>query len=216
MLENKKGLTILFSHIIQYICKLLQLNILSNPLHAMKIKFNYLNFLFLFLTISLYSQSSGSKWTFGLDLASVKYSETDRATIGAGFISQTPRFSLAKYMFSGVTFVGSVSTSVGDDQDYTTLDGIARYDFKTSQNNTVPYIFIGGSFIKALSLTPTLNFGAGSTFWFSDKYGLNIQMMYKFSEERFANQKSHIMPTIGLVYSFKGRNANPRLWDVIR
>jgi len=182
----------------------------------MKIKFNYLNFFFLFLTMSIYSQNAGSKWTFGLDLASIIYSEADGATLGGSFISQSPRFSLAKHMFSGVTFVGAVSTSIGDNQEYTTFDGIARYDFKTSQNNTVPYIFIGGSFIKALSLTPTVNFGAGNTFWFSDKYGLNIQMMYKFSEGRFLSQKPHIMPSIGLVYSFKGRTANRRLWDLVR
>ena len=182
----------------------------------MKIKFNYLNILFLFLTMSLYSQSADSKWTFGLDLASVKYSDADGATIGGTFISQTPRFSLAKYMFSGVTFVGSFSTSVGDDQKYTTFDGVARYDFKTSQNNVVPYIFLGGSFIKAASLTPTVDFGAGNTFWFSDKYGLNIQLMYKFSQDKFKSQKSHIMPTIGLVYSFKGRSLNPRLWESVR
>ena len=179
----------------------------------MKTKFNYFNILFLFLTISLYSQSADSKWTFGLDLASVKYSDTNAAILGGAFINQSPRFSLAKYMFSGVTFVGSVSTAIGDNQKYTTFDGIARYDFKTSENNVVPYIFIGGSFIKAGALTPTLDFGAGNTFWFSDKYGLNIQMMYKYSEEKFTSQKSHIMPSIGLVYSFKGRSLNPRLWD---
>jgi hypothetical protein len=184
----------------------------------MKIKCNYLSFLFLFLTISMFGQNASSKWTFGVDLASVKYSETDgnNPNIRGMFISQSPRLSLAKHMFSGVTFVGSVSTSIGDNQDYTTFDGVARYDFKTSQNTAVPYVLIGGSFVKALRLTPTLNFGVGSTFWFSDKYGLNIQAMYKYSEERFESQKSHIFPTIGLVYSFKGHSANPRLWDVVR
>ena len=184
----------------------------------MKIKCNYLSLLLLFLTISTFGQNETSKWTFGLDLASVKYSETDGKEyfIGGMFISQSPRFSLARHMFSGVTFVGSVSTSIGDNQDYTTLDGVARYDFKTSQNTTVPYVLIGGSFVKAFRLTPTFNFGVGSTFWFSDKYGLNIQAMYKYSQERFTSQKSHIMPTIGLVYSFRGHSANPRLWDVVR
>jgi hypothetical protein len=184
----------------------------------MKIKCNYLSFLFLFLTISVFGQNASSKWTFGLDLASVKYSETDGKNqyIGAMFISQSPRFSLAKHMFSGVTFVGSVSTSIGDDSDYTTFDGTARYDFNTSNNNTVPYVLIGASFVKAYALTPTLNFGAGGTFWFSNKFGLNIQAMYKFSEERYESQRSHIMPTIGLVYSFKGHGAKPRLWDVVR
>ncbi len=184
----------------------------------MKKKCNLSTFLFLFLAFSIYSQNSGSKWTFGLGLSSVQYSEEDvrNSPIKGKFISQSPRFSLAKYMFPGVTFVGSVSTAIGDNQDYTTFDGIARYDFKTSQNSTVPYVLIGGSFVKALRLTPTLNIGAGSTFWFSDKYGVNIQAMYKVSQEKFGSQRSHLMTAIGLVYSFKGRNTNPRIWDICR
>ena len=182
----------------------------------MKIKFNYLSILFLLLTMSLYSQSADNKWTFGLDLAFVKYSDADALTLGGAYVKQIPRFSLAKYMFSGVTFVGSVSTSIGDNKKYTTFDGVARYDFGTSRNNVVPYIFVGGSLVKAASLTPTLDFGAGNTFWFSNKYGLNIQMMYKFSQGRFSNQKSHIMPSIGIVYSFIGRSLNPRLWNSVR
>lgn len=117
-------------------------------------------------------------------------------------------------MFSNITFVGAISTAIGDNQKYTTFDGLARYDFGTSQNNVVPYVFIGGSFIKAeVVTTPTANFGVGNTFWFSDKYGLNLQFMYKYSQDKFQSQKSHTMTSIGLVYSFGSRTLNPRLWS---
>ena len=175
-------------------------------------KFNYLTVIFMFITLSLLSQNEDNKWTFGLDLASVKYSDEDGKILGGSFINQTPRISISKYMFSHITFVGAFSTSIGDNQKYTTFDGLARYDFGTSKNNVVPYIYIGGSFIKAKALTPTVNFGAGSTFWFSEKYGLNLQVMYKFSQDKFASQKSHIMPSIGLVYSFGYRYLNTRIW----
>ena len=163
--------------------------------------------------MSLFSQSEDNKWTFGIDLALAKYSDADRALIGGTFINQSPRFSLSKYMLSNITFVGALSTAIGDNQKYTTFDGLARYDFGTSQNNVVPYVFVGGSFIKAASLTPTANFGVGNTFWFSDKYGLNMQFMYKYSQDKFTSQKSHTMTSIGLVYSFGSRSMNPRLWS---
>ena len=163
--------------------------------------------------MSLFSQSEDNKWTFGIDLALAKYSDADRALIGGTFINQSPRSSLSKYMLSNITFVGALSTAIGDNQKYTTFDGLARYDFGTSQNNVVPYVFVGGSFIKAASLTPTANFGVGNTFWFSDKYGLNMQFMYKYSQDKFTSQKSHTMTSIGLVYSFGSRSMNPRLWS---
>lgn len=180
----------------------------------MKNKYNYLAIFLLLITSSVFSQNADNKWTFGIDLASVKYSEADGKDLGGSFINQSPRFSLSKYMFSNITFVGAISTAIGDNQKYTTFDGLARYDFGTSQNNVVPYVFIGGSFIKAeVVTTPTANFGVGNTFWFSDKYGLNLQFMYKYSQDKFQSQKSHTMTSIGLVYSFGSRTLNPRLWS---
>lgn len=177
----------------------------------MKLKFLVL--FFFFLIISIKGQNENSKWTFGLGLASAKYTPDQAKVVGGQFISQSPRINISKYMFSGITFDAGLSTSIGDNQKYTTFDGIMRYDFGTSTNNVVPYIFIGGSFINALALTPTLNFGAGNTFWFSSRYGLNIQVMYKFSEDKFSSQKSHLYPSIGLVYSLGLRSLVPRIWN---
>lgn len=73
--------------------------------------------------------------------------------------------------------------------------------------------FLGGSYVVAEETTPTLNIGAGTTFWVKPNYGINLQFMYKFSEDRFKSQYSHFYPSIGFVYSFKSRNLNPRLWD---
>ena len=181
----------------------------------MKVKSNFFAIVLLFLATTLFSQNENNKWTFGLSLASVKYSDEDGKTLGGAFINQTPRISISKYMFYNITFEGSFSTAIGDNQKYTTFDGTARYDFGTSQNNVVPYVLIGGSFIKAKTLTPTVNFGAGGTFWFSESYGLNVQLMYKFSQDKFSSQKSHMMPSVGLVYSFGTRSLNPRLWGSI-
>jgi hypothetical protein len=181
----------------------------------MKTKFNYFIIVFLFLIVlpPLHSQNANNKWAFTLDLASVPYLITGGGIIGSSLLNQSPRFSIAKYMSYNITFVGSFSTAIGVNRKYTTFDGLVRYDFGTSQNSFVPYVFIGGSLIKASILTPTTNFGIGNTYWFSDKYGFNSQVMYKDSQVKFASQKSHFMISVGFVYSFGLRSMQPRVWE---
>jgi hypothetical protein len=181
----------------------------------MKTKFNYFIIVFLFLIVSipLHSQNANNKWTFAINLASVPYLITGGGTIGSSLLNQSPRFSLARYMFYNTTFVGSFSTAIGVKKKYTTFDGIIRYDFGTSKDTFVPYVFIGGSLINAFILTPTTNFGVGNTYWFSDAFGLNLQIMYKDSQEKYASQKSHFMTSVGFVYSFGLRSMQPRVWE---
>lgn len=175
---------------------------------------NFLILAFLLLSFSMSSQNNQNKWVFGVSVGSVLYSDVDAKLVGGAYIDQIPRINISKYMFKNLTLDAAFATTVLDDQKYTTLDGTLRYDFGTSFNNVVPYILLGGSFVTAAQLTPTLNFGAGNTFWITPNYGLNLQVMYKFSESRFTTQFSHLYPTIGLVYSFKARNLYPRLWDM--
>ncbi|PQJ80443.1 hypothetical protein BTO18_15245 [Polaribacter porphyrae] len=160
------------------------------------------------------AQNPDSKWTLGAHIGSVIYSDLDGKNLGGAYIDQIPRFTLSRYMFSNITFEGAIGTTLLDNQKYTTFDGIAKYDFGKSFDNVVPYILIGGSFIKGTKLTTTLNLGAGNTFWIFPNYGLNIQVMYKYSDPRYTSQFSHLYPTIGIVYSFKSRNMNRRLWHM--
>lgn len=179
----------------------------------MKSKLSLAFLLFSLYTIVIKAQSNEEKWTFGVSLASAMYFEQDANKIGGTFIHQTPRISISRYFVNNVTLEASFATSVLDSQKYTTFDGVARYDFGNSYDTVVPYVLLGGSLISAEQLTPTLNFGVGNTFWFMPNYGVNFQLMYKFSENKFTTQFSHLYPTIGLVYSFKSRNMNRRLWN---
>ncbi len=179
----------------------------------MKSKLLIVFLLFFLSTLVMKAQNSENKWTFGLSAASALYFEQDGKKVGGTFINQTPRVSISRYLFNNLTMDASFSTSALDTQEYTSLDGTMRYDFGASYDNVVPYVLLGGSFITADQLTPTLNFGVGNTFWFSPSYGVNFQLMYKFSETRFTTQFSHFYSSIGLVYSFKPRNMSMRLWD---
>lgn len=177
---------------------------------------NYFILAFLLITFSLSSQNRENKWVVGVSVGSVLYSNVDADLVGGAYIDQIPRINISKYMFKNLTLDAAFGTTLLDSQKYTTLDGILRYDFGTSYKNVVPYILLGGSFVTSTNLTPTLNFGAGNTFWIAPNYGINLQVMYKYSESRFNvyNQYSHLYPTIGIVYSFKARNLYPRLWDM--
>lgn len=177
-------------------------------------KSRHLLLLFSLLFFSnLKAQNPTNKWVAEIGTAFAGYTKPDGVAVGGQIAYQTPRFTLARYFKSNFTMVGSFATAIGDNQEYTTFDGLLRYDFGNSYDKIVPYIVLGGSFIQAKRFTPTLNFGAGNTFWISSKYGINVQLLYKFSENRFESQKSHIYPSAGLVYSFGARSTSARLWD---
>lgn len=164
-------------------------------------------------SVIIKAQNSENKWTVSLGLASAMYFDEDGKKIGGSFVNQSPRINISKYLFKNLTADAGLSTAIFDTQKYTTLDALLRYDFGTSFDNSVPYVLIGGSIVTAAQSTPTLNFGVGNTFWIMPNYGLNFQLMYKFSESRFGSQYSHFYPSVGLVYSLNSRNMNPRLWD---
>ena len=171
----------------------------------------------LIFSIEINSQNKKSKWTFSVNLASVKYAASDGEFIGEEFINQSPRFTLSRYLFSGLTFEAGYSASVVKDENYKTHDAAVRYSLDLYKNKVVPYVLLGGSYIKAKELTHTFNVGVGNTFWFSNRGGLNIQFLYKFSGDQFkTTQRSHLMTSIGFVYSIKSRALFPRLWNRYR
>lgn len=120
---------------------------------------------------------------------------------------------MSRHIFKGLILDLAFATRLGGEENYTTLDGALRYDFDRSNYNVVPYILIGTSFLKGKVITGTANLGVGNTFWFSPKLGMNLQVMYKILKDNIDTQKSHIYPSVGLVYSFSHRILNPRLWD---
>ncbi|WP_439127851.1 hypothetical protein [Polaribacter sp.] len=159
------------------------------------------------------AQNENQKWSFGVSIAGAKYSLEAGKVVGGQLAYQSPRLNISRYIFKGFTLDAAFATAIGDNQKYTTFDGAIRYDFGTSENNVVPYLVVGGSIISALRPTSTTNFGGGTTFWFSPKFGLNMQLLYKLSPTNYESQRSHLYASFGLVYSLGNRSLNPRLWD---
>ena len=154
------------------------------------------------------AQNKQQKWVAGISLAGAKYTYNSRPLV---YVS--PRLNISRYIFKGLSLdIGFAKDVIGDGQSYTTFDGSLRFDFGQSNYNTVPYILIGASALKGKVITGTMNLGVGNTFWFSSKYGLNFQLIYKYSRDIIQSQRSHLYPSLGLVYSFSARNLNPRIW----
>ena len=168
---------------------------------------------FLAFAIHVKSQNKQQKWTAGISLAGAKYTLEAGKIVGGQVAFQVPRINISRYIFKGLSLDFGFATALGDTQTYTTFDGSFRFDFGQSNYNVVPYILIGASSLKGKVITGTMNLGVGNTFWLSSKYGLNFQLIYKYSKDIIQSQRSHLYPSMGLVYSFGDRNLNPRIWQ---
>ncbi|WP_299062829.1 hypothetical protein [uncultured Polaribacter sp.] len=162
----------------------------------------YIIFLLLACSSLVNAQNEDRKWAISVGAGSVLYSESDGPIVGGRLVDQFPRFSVARYILKNTTLVASTSANFLEGQKYQTFDGELRYDFGTSKNKLSLYAVIGGSFIEAIDLSPTANFGIGGTLWISNRFGLNGQASYRYSDARFDLQRSHSFTSAGLVYLF--------------
>lgn len=180
----------------------------------------------LFFSSIYFSQDLNNKWIVGLGSGTVLYSQKDQSKIGFRYSQQFPRFTIGRYIFRNVSFVGHFSSSTNENNKYTTFDGDIRYDFGTSENTLSFYALIGGSLIDTKLLLPLVNVGGGSTLWLSERVGLNGQLMYKINNSGFNSQASHFFGSAGLVFRFDfgggsgfsksrgNRGSRRRLWQM--
>ncbi|NQY01132.1 MAG: hypothetical protein HRT70_08415, partial [Flavobacteriaceae bacterium] len=92
-------------------------------------------------------------------------------------------------------------------------------DFNRSEENLIPYIAFGSSFIGVPSTIPysedtaTINSSIGMNFWISPQWGMNVLGTYKSSSHEYESMRSHHQLSVGSIYSFKPRVMVFRLWD---
>ena len=175
-------------------------------------------------SILVKSQNHDNKWVAGISGSYVIFQDN---SLGSRYNTQAPKINITRYLFYGFSLEGAATLSgIGDidgllsnNFSYNSLDGYLRYDFNLSDNNLVPFIAIGASFIGAPSTkenanaTSTLNIAFGGTFWVTHHWGLNAQYTYKFSPELYTSMVNHTQLTGGLVYSFRPRILVRRLWN---
>lgn len=173
---------------------------------------NFLSFLlvssiFIFTTKA---QDTKNTWEVGVGFAITKYSDSDAVFMGDRYSFQVPRLNLTMPISDRISIDGALAFNTLDDvgfientAKYLSLDGSIRYNFDALFDNFYPYAFVGGSYTDSdRKATPTLNAGAGATYWFSENFGVNSQIYYKHSFDSFESMRSHIQGTLGIVYSF--------------
>jgi len=184
----------------------------------------YLVFLmtFFFVGTQLVAQNKENKWVVGASVGMVKFNSVDSKIVGDQFVFQIPKLNVSRYFSKGITAdvglsvsaINKISGVFSNSLDYLSIDIGAKYDFGKANENLVPYLYGGASFISANSeMTPTLNFGGGGTFWLNPKYGVNLQLLYKSVKTITVSMRSHTYFSIGVVYSLKPRTMVPRLWS---
>lgn len=165
--------------------------------------------IFLVTFVMVKTVKSQNNFDFGLSTSVIKFSDNSARIIGDKHLFLAPVFDLtynineqfslnAEVAFTTINNIGIMSNSI----NYSSYGISGRYQLDYF-NKFKPYVFVGGSFVKAEEKrTPTLNFGIGNSYWLNDRFGINTQVIYKFSENRFESMRSHFQFTVGVVYNF--------------
>lgn len=167
--------------------------------------------LFVFGAIKAQNNSS---WQIGIGASVVKFGEEDARFIGDQHMFQVPRLNLTMPLTEKLSLDGALSFNTIDNVGfiensvkYFSADASLRYNFNQLVDNFYPYVFAGASAVDSeRKMTPTLNIGAGGTYWFAEKWGANAQIYYKHSLESYESMRSHLQGTIGIVYSLDWGN----------
>lgn len=165
------------------------------------------------LCSTLFAQTKNKEWQIGISASVVKFSDEDKSFIGDQYLFQIPRLNLTMPIGENLSLDGAMSFNTFDvsgfvenSANYFSMDASVRYHFNVT-DKFFPYVFVGASLTdSSFKMTPTLNLGAGLTYWFSSTLGVNTQVYYKHSLESFESMRSHIQGSLGLVYAFKVKN----------
>jgi len=165
---------------------------------------------FLISSTMLTAQNSENRETASIGVSLIKFSNEDAKYIGDRYLLQVPRVNFSKYLFYGITLDASIEFTsfsnlvvIQNRVRYFSISGAILYDFNRSTEKIIPYILVGASIVDTGRIsTPTINFGGGSTWWFSESWGVKSEVIYKYSLESFESMRSHFQFSTGIVYSF--------------
>jgi hypothetical protein len=191
---------------------------LNNSMISLK---KYLIVVLLVISASSFAQDKTVRWA--ASVGGSFFLTDDRVAFPKdGFNVQVPNLSLTRYIGNGfsagvkVSFTGieKIEGSFTNGHYITFMDLYAKYDFNFSENKFVPYIVGGiGSNVKdKIDRAPSLNIGAGLTYWLFPRIGLNGQITRRIVSSSYAEKFSSITQFSGsLVFTF-GDSRGFRNW----
>lgn len=155
---------------------------------------------------NIIAQTRNHEWQVGVGAAITKFGNEDAFLIGDKYQFQIPRINITKPLTDNLAIDLAFSANTFDlgfienTSSYLSVDASLRYFFDIG-NVFFPYVFAGASVADSeFKLAPTINVGAGASFWFNDVFGINAQAYYKNSLDT-DNLPSHIQVTAGMVFA---------------
>lgn len=178
----------------------------------------------LFFFITVFSQDSKNKWIIGIGINAVDFYPTGEPSEltgnNSGFFSgitnakdhwnvSAPTIYVSRHLKNQFSIGTSISmnniTKIGDIDtqrlSYFGLDATLQYNILEKSQKFKPYVFVGGGYTwvdsKGWGL---LDVGLGTNYWFSNKFGLKIDGMYKHSGDNKHKVLSHFLYSFSIVY----------------
>lgn len=181
----------------------------------------------LFIIHVNYAQDEDRKWVVGIGMNAIDYFPSHAINTGndEGFLNELfnskdhwnisgPQLMITRYLVQNLSVDGLVSfnqiTKYGDvavdNSTYFGVDLNFRYSFIDTSKDFTIFMLAGGGYTSAMSdggATTvgggTVNFGAGTNYWFNDKMGLNFEALYKYNSSDFT-LAPHFYYALSLVY----------------
>ena len=148
-------------------------------------------------------------WNFGTPIqATIEYRASSYGSIQASF-------SMNKYN-EGKKINGEIVME-GGEATYFAFDINAKYSFGEKWNTVEPYLLLGGGYTNIGEYTTdlgtteekgrgTINLGLGVNYWFTGKWGINLNLLGKIGMGKYNdgisvfNQKQY---SLGILYAIK-------------
>lgn len=188
--------------------------------------FLFTAFIFL-ISIKSFSQDEHDKWVIGIGLNAVDFFPTNEPNTGndVGLFNEfanakdhwnifAPKVNVTRHLKNKFSIDGSLSvnnlTKIGDVEVdnlvYFAIDGALQYRFLENYKNFTPFVFAGGGYTWIDWYgAGTINAGLGTDYWINDKFGVNVQANYKYSDPKYEQLLSHFYYSFSLVLKLSGR-----------
>lgn len=130
------------------------------------------------------------------------------------------RLSVGKYIDDGFSIEGALSVNNIDNNNgftvpsksFIAFDGSLKYDLNNLIGETSffdPYVLVGGGYTWVDEKgAGTLNAGAGANYWFTENFGLNLQVVGKHVFNDFFLSDNHWQFSAGVVLKFGGSDTD--------
>lgn len=184
----------------------------------------FLSVLIFHFSDTVFSQTEKNKWVFGIGMNAIDFFpfETDGNGNTGGFFNEVtnaadhwniggPKIHATRHVWKRVSVEGAFSysslTLFGDTEtqkeSYYAFDINAQYALLNPEKKFNIALSLGGGYTSAYNPGGTLNVGGNLNWWFSEKFGLNVQGLVKYNSPDYS-LAPHMFYGFSVVYRPSG------------